>query len=90
MKKKYNSIIESAVKKYGTEEQMRMLEEECAELIVATSHFLRGRESGKDEVVEEIADVLIMCEQIILALNIAHSVNFTIEHKLMLLASRLK
>lgn len=43
---------------------MRMLQEECAELIVAASHLERGRKDAFDNFIEEIADVEIMIEQV--------------------------
>lgn len=57
-----------ALKNFGEHAQMRQLQEECGELIVAVSKYFRA--SGADQAMvatenlaEEIADVLIMCEQ---------------------------
>lgn len=49
---------------FGHESQWQMVTEECAELIVAVSHYRRNRASA-DAVAEEIADVLITLEQAI-------------------------
>lgn len=85
----HEQIMQAAVEKYGKENQMRMLQEECGELIVATSHYIRKREYAEDEVVEELADVLIMCEQIKFALGITTRVAVMIDRKLGRLASKL-
>lgn len=45
------------------EAQYGVLQEECAELIAATSHFLRKRDGAMEEFIEELADVYIMVEQ---------------------------
>ena len=59
-------LIESsrkAVNTFGTKQQMRHTQEECAELIVAISHWFRNREDSEKEVAEDLADVIIMCAQ---------------------------
>lgn len=55
-------LYSAAIEKWGTEPQMRMAQEECAELIVAIGHMLRGRVGIRD-LSSEIADVEIMCAQ---------------------------
>lgn len=57
-----DDICRAAIKAFGTEAQLDMCIEECAELINAIEKFRRGR-IGKEEVITEIADVQIMCEQ---------------------------
>ena len=54
---------------YGTESQLNILQEECAELIQAVSKYRRGE--SIDLLAEEIADVEIMIAQIkyLLCLN---------------------
>jgi NTP pyrophosphatase (non-canonical NTP hydrolase) len=61
-------VCAEALKRYGAPAQVNMTKEECAELIVALSHFERGRGS-KAEIAEEIADVAIMLEQMTLMLG---------------------
>lgn len=58
-------IYIEALDKFGAEPQLRMLQEECAELIVAVSHYCRSRETGLSELKEELSDVYIMVGQII-------------------------
>ena len=50
---------------WGFERQSRVAQEECAELITAISHALRGRPEGMKEVIEECADVYLMINQLI-------------------------
>lgn len=52
-----------AINKYGHKPQLRQLQEECSELAVAVSHYLRMRKGAKDEMVEELADVYICMRQ---------------------------
>lgn len=55
---------------YGLDNQLRILQEECAELIQAASKYLRAQEAGKPiaqskaALLEEVADVMIMTEQV--------------------------
>lgn len=56
------TVYERAMALYGREAQLRMLQEECAELIAAVNHYERGRLS-KEVLALEVADVAIMLEQ---------------------------
>ncbi len=51
---------------YGLEAQLRMVQEECAELIVAASKVIREPDNPKrgDDIIEEAADVAIMIGQL--------------------------
>ena len=51
-----------AIEKYGIEPQLRQLQEECAELIVAINHYCRDNTKVQG-IIEEIADTEIMIEQ---------------------------
>lgn len=62
-------ILKDAVDTYGLKNQLAMLQEECAELIVAVSHYNRGRHGAFDNLSEEIVDVHIMMNQIVLSLG---------------------
>lgn len=55
-------ICREALAKWGYESQIDMCIEECSELINALEKFRRGRNT-KADVITEIADVQIMCEQ---------------------------
>lgn len=56
------SIFRRAIAKFGVENQVSMILEECSELILAISHYNRGRVNSS-AVMEEIVDLTIMCEQ---------------------------
>ena len=55
--------IKTIADHYGIENQMRQLAEECSELAVEASHSARIGTTVK--IIEEMADVLIMMEQVI-------------------------
>ena len=54
---------------YGIKRQMHQLAEECSELAVEASHSARKGVTVK--IIEEMADVLLMMEQVIYLANIA-------------------
>lgn len=55
--------IKTIADHYGIENQMRQLAEECSELAVEASHSARIGTTVK--IIEEIADVEIMIEQVV-------------------------
>ena len=55
--------IKTIADHYGIKKQLRQLAEECSELAVEASHSARNGTTVK--IIEEIADVQIMIEQII-------------------------
>lgn len=59
----YEEICQKAVKTYGKNPQMDMVVEECSELIQAISKNKRGKDN-RENIVEEIADVQIMIDQL--------------------------
>ena len=72
-------IIEAAIAKLGEENQMRQTQEELAELIVAINKYERAIKNdgypsyidyARKEVIEEMADVLIMFDAVKKILNI--------------------
>lgn len=63
MEQNERTICVLAVEKFGPESQINMAIEECAELINALCKLRRDR-VGTIDVVTEIADVQIMCEQL--------------------------
>lgn len=56
------SVFRRIIEKYGVKNQVSMVVEECSELILAISHYRRGRVNS-DAIIEEIVDVTIMLEQ---------------------------
>ena len=60
--------IKTIADHYGIKEQLRQLSEECCELAVEANHSARKGVTVK--IIEEMADVLIMIEQVIYLANI--------------------
>lgn len=57
------NLCRKAMEIYGFPAQAAMVVEECSELTNAICKFRRGR-VGEDDIITEIADVMIMCEQL--------------------------
>jgi NTP pyrophosphatase (non-canonical NTP hydrolase) len=62
------SVCRRALATYGTDSQLAMVIEECAELIVALTHYGRGRASLTD-IADELADVTIVLAQLAILLQ---------------------
>lgn len=56
------SLYRKAIVCYGFPAQAAMMVEECSELTNSICKFRRGR-VNEDDIITEIADVMIMCEQ---------------------------
>ena len=66
---------------YGIEKQLHQLAEECSELAVEASHSARKGVTVK--IIEEMADVLLMIEQVVYLANIAiDDINECIQFKI--------
>lgn len=61
-------ILQKAITTYGVLPQRYMLIEEVGELLNAIGKRIRGRASDQD-VIEELVDVVIMCEQIAMSIS---------------------
>lgn len=61
--KEVDKICKEALKVWGVVPQIDKTQEECAELIQALNKWKYKPNYPKDRIVEEIADVLIMLEQ---------------------------
>lgn len=72
MKSLFDSVLETAslFKNCDGYSQSIILREECAELIVALSHFERNRKGSFNEILEELSHVLISCFAFIICANI--------------------
>lgn len=57
------TILENTIKKYGDEAQLIIAVEELSELTKEITKYIRGKRKPID-MAEEIADVLIMIEQV--------------------------
>jgi NTP pyrophosphatase (non-canonical NTP hydrolase) len=56
------SVFHRTIARFGVEHQVSLIMEECSELILAISHYRRGRVKS-DAIMEEIVDMTIMLEQ---------------------------
>ena len=76
--------IRAIARHYGKEPQMGVAQEECAELIQAISKIRRKGETVKvlDNLIEEIADVNIMCAQLEELFGVRASVALRMHQKL--------
>lgn len=83
-------VLKSAVNRYGLEAQLNQLTEECGELIAAVNHFRRGRVCGRVELVEEMADVYILLEQIVIGLDCSAEITGFMHCKISILNGRLQ
>lgn len=75
---------------YGKEPQLVMLMEECGELIQACSKQLRRKDKSINNLIEELADVSIMIEQIEHLYGIKSLVDDEMEYKLNRQLERMK
>lgn len=83
------SVFDRAIATYGDNPQMSVRQEEMAELIQAISKHIRGV-GDKSHTAEEIADVMIMTQQVMQILNISEEeVQQWINHKINRLKIRL-
>ncbi len=64
-----NQNIKRIAKHYGFQHQVKKTTEECGEFIVALSKLANG-EGTQADVLEEMADVMVMLEQVQYFLNI--------------------
>ncbi len=91
-------ILEKAIKKYGTHNQMLKCIEECGELSRAVSRILTELSSGEGfttnesmaNLQEELADVSIMVEQMLMMFGCETDVKQYIAFKLNRLKERLE
>lgn len=84
------NIIAEAIEWYGEETQQVVCMEECCELAQAISKKLRGK-LANDNLVEEIADVLI-CIETLKQIYLIHDedIEDNINHKLIRLKQRIE
>lgn len=75
---------------YGKEPQLVMLMEECGELIQACSKQLRRKDKSINNLIEELADVRIMIEQIEHLYGIKSFVEDEMKYKLIRQLERMK
>ena len=69
------------INSHSIEEKENKAEEECLELALAIKHYRQGKVSLQD-VITEIADVLIMCEQLMMMHECRAAVDKEIDFKI--------
>lgn len=62
-------MCEKAVEKWGVDAQLVILIEECSELTKEATKMLRGH-GRRENMIEELADVTVMCEQLRIILGL--------------------
>ena len=83
-------LIREANEHFSRPDTYQVAMEECGELIVAISHFIRGRPDARDNLIEELADVKLMSYRLMLLLNIAQDVDEVYLRKLEQLGARIR
>lgn len=86
MLKDPEKILRRAIKIHGANAQVDMAIEEMSELITELMHYKRNRPHS---VVSELADVMIMCEQLMLIFDCQDDLELKISDKLDRLSGRL-
>jgi len=81
MSKEQIDYLKFIIFTYGAESQKDMAIEECSELTKAILKERRGKGTATD-VIDEIADVLIMCEQLKIMYDCESAVNERIDYKI--------
>lgn len=88
MTEEQKKMVRKIAAHYGIKSQEQVAIEECAELIQAITKSNRGRKTPRgliediEAIAGEIADVLIMCEQLAYLYGIGEVVNEQIEFKI--------
>ena len=81
-------IYEKARRTWGTQAQIMMAIEEMSELTKELCKYFRGRHNG-EEIVDELADVTIMVEQLRLIFGVNDAVCDQMDVKMLRLKKRL-
>ena len=79
-----NRSLLSIIDHYGSENQIEKCKEELGELIEAIN------EQNRDHVIEEMADVLIMCKQLELMAEATDEVQAMIDYKILRTLGRME
>ena len=82
--------LRDAVSTFGSEAQLRQLQEECGELIAAINHLSRGRVNAGVEFMNEFVDVYIVMAQLFIAMKNPTEFKGLFKFKLIELGERVK
>jgi NTP pyrophosphatase (non-canonical NTP hydrolase) len=58
-----SDIFQKALDHFGKDNQLRKMQEECAELIIAINHKFNNRKSAESAFLQELVDVEIVLSQ---------------------------
>ena len=83
------SLLQRAITKWGEDAQTKMVLEEMSELQKEICKLWRGKDN-RDAIAEEVADVVIMLDQLELMLDIQYQVEQYRQKKLRRLQKRLE
>lgn len=75
-----DEVWQTCIDQYGVSSQIDMCIEECSELINAIQKYKRDR-VGVDALIDEIADVKIMCRQMEIMFDCENEVKERIKYK---------
>ncbi len=84
------AVYETAIEHYGPVNQAIVAVEEMAELTKELAKSFRPEGSTLEKLVDELADVTVMVEQLRLAFHINNAVQDRIDYKVRRLAQRIK
>lgn len=88
---KYSQLWREAIAKWGEQAQLLVMVEELNELAAATLRIaLRKNNGRKDDLIDELADVSIMLEQVIFMYGLRVPVERRISYKCLRLGEMLK
>lgn len=82
--------LRDAVSTFGSEAQLRQLQEECGELIAAINHFMRYKVDASEEFLSEFVDVYIVMSQIFIAMKCPNTFQNRFKFKMSKLEQRIK
>ena len=83
------SLLQRAIAKWGEDAQMKMVLEEMSELQKEICKLWRGKDN-RDAIAEEVADVVIMLDQLELMLDIQYQVEQYRQKKLRRLQKKME
>lgn len=83
-------LYQEALDQWGFNPQLNQLQEECAELIVACNKLRRKGDEAIPLMADELADVIIMTQQIIQGMQIEKEVDERYKFKINRLKERLQ
>lgn len=61
--------FQAAINKWGAEHELRILQEECAEVIQAVSHYCRHKPNADIDLLEELADLAVTFQMALVILG---------------------